>query len=102
MTFASTTRLTPTFGRGILFACFGRRSRLKAKYAFLDRAFRSRSCAVQQMDFGHEKPDHANAPNEPIVTCNLSFPFISRHFIYVGVGINVGVGVGINVGIRVK
>jgi len=41
-----TTRLTSTFGRGILFACFSRRSRPKVKGAFLDRAFWSRSCAI--------------------------------------------------------
>ena len=41
-----TTRLTPTFGRGILFAWFSRGPRPKVKDAFLDRAFRSRSCTI--------------------------------------------------------
>jgi len=39
-----TTRLPPTFGRGILFVCFSRGP--KVKDAFLDHAFRSRSCAI--------------------------------------------------------
>ena len=41
-----TTRLTPTFGRAILFTCFSHGSRPKVKDAFLDRAFGSRSCAI--------------------------------------------------------
>jgi len=40
------TRPTPTFGRGILFGCFSRGPRPKVKDAFLDPAFRSRSCAI--------------------------------------------------------
>ena len=44
-----TTRLTPTFGHEILFVCFSRRLWPKAKDAFLNRAFRLRSCAIQQI-----------------------------------------------------
>jgi len=44
-----TTRLTPTFSRGNLFACFSRWPRPKVKDAFLDRAFRSRSCTILQI-----------------------------------------------------
>jgi len=39
-----TTGLAPTFSRGILFACFSCRQR--PKDAFLDCAFRSRSCTI--------------------------------------------------------
>jgi len=40
------TRLTPTFGRGILFARRSRGPRPKVEDAFLDRPFRSCSCAI--------------------------------------------------------
>ena len=64
LTFAYTTRLTPTFGPGILFACFCRGPRPKVKYAFLDRAFRLRNLAdfATEIYFGREKPELANAP----------------------------------------
>jgi len=61
----------PTFGPGILFACFGRRSRPKVKDAFLDRAFRSRFSIALLCNLAEH--EHANAPIIVILVKNQSW-----------------------------
>jgi len=51
-----TTRLTPTFGRGILFACFSRGLRPKVKDAFFGSRF-----SVALLHNLAEKPEHGSS-----------------------------------------
>jgi len=57
LTFSWTTRLTPTSGRGIQFACFQSQIATESERCFFGSCF---SVALL-LHFGHEKPERANA-----------------------------------------
>jgi len=65
----------PTFGRGILFACFWSQIAIESGRCFFGSHFPV-ALLLTNDRFGHEKPEHANAPIDHEVRSENEFILI--------------------------